>query len=180
MAVKIQLITAVRPGRRLLNRRNGLTFGGKMIKSNGYPAPAELPSGGAMAPHSNDAAAWVSTFRRNIDDMLNIIYHMRENGGCLHEFSPLMDIFETAGHFVIELDLPGFAESDFSTTVDGQSIRVEGVKRHARAETDMSYICLERHFGRFNRTIDIPPDFDPAGMQTVYHRGVLSITLPRR
>ena len=133
-----------------------------------------------MAPQANEAAAWVSIFRRHMDEMLNVIYHMREQGGCLHEYSPLMDIYETAEHFVIELDLAGFAETEFSVATNGQSVRIDGIKRYEKAEPAMSYICLERHFGRFTKTVEIPATFDPAGMQTTYLLGVLSVRIPRR
>ena len=132
-----------------------------------------------MAPQRNDAAAWVSIFRRHMDDMLNIVYHMRQNCNNLHEFSPLMDIYETAEHFVIEIDLPGFAEPDFTVTTDGQAVRIDGVKHHAKAETAMSYICLERHFGRFSRTVEVPAGFAPERLAAEYQRGVLAIKVPR-
>jgi HSP20 family protein len=133
-----------------------------------------------MAPQANEAAAWVSVFRRHMDEMLNVIYQLREQGGSLHEFSPLMDIYETAEHFIVELDLPGFADKDFAATTNGQTLRVDGIKRHEKSESAMSFICLERHFGRFTTTVEIPAAFDPAGMQTVYLRGVLSVKFPRR
>jgi HSP20 family protein len=133
-----------------------------------------------MAPQPNDSAAWISVFRQYMDEMFNHIFHMRDHGGALHEFSPLVDIYESAGHFVIELDLPGSSENDFCVNVAGSSIRIEGFKRHDKSESAMSYICLERHFGRFSRTIEIPPDFEPGCKKAVYERGVLSVRVPKR
>ena len=133
-----------------------------------------------MAIQPNDSAAWISVFRQYMDEMFNHIFHMREQGGGLHDFSPLVDIYEAAGFFVIELDLPGFSENDFCVNVVGSSIRIEGVKKYDKSESAMSYICLERHFGRFSRTIEIPPAFDQGCLKAVYERGVLSIRVPRR
>jgi HSP20 family protein len=132
-----------------------------------------------MSSRQSDSSEWVSVFSRQMDEMMSIVCHMKAQGGNLHEFSPLMDIYETAGHFVIEMDLPGFAEADFSVAVRDQSIRIDGCKRHRKKDSVMSYICLERHFGRFTRTIEVPPEFDPAAMQKTYSRGVLSLHLPR-
>jgi len=133
-----------------------------------------------MAIQPNDSAAWISVFRQYMDEMFNHIFHMREHGGGLHDFSPLVDIYEAEGFFVIELDLPGFSENDFNVNVVGSSIRVEGVKKYDKSESAMSYICLERHFGRFSRTIEIPPAFDQGCLKAVYERGVMSIRVPRR
>lgn len=133
-----------------------------------------------MAPQPNDTAAWISMLRQYMDEMCNYIFHMRDRGGALHEFSPLVDIYESAGYFVIELDLPGSSENDFFVNVIGTTIRIEGFKRHEKSESTMSYICLERHFGRFSRMIEIPPAFDPGSIETVYERGVLSVKVPKR
>jgi HSP20 family protein len=78
------------------------------------------------------------------------------------------------------MDLPGFSESDFTVTVIGSALRIDGVKRQEKAEAAMSYICLERHFGRFSRSIEIPPAFDPGRMQISHARGVLVLTVPQR
>ena len=132
-----------------------------------------------MSSRQSDSSEWVSVFSRHMDEMMSIVCHMKAQGGNLHEFSPLMDIYETAGHFVIEMDLPGFAETDFSVGVSGQTVRIDGWKRHKKKDSALSYICLERHFGRFTRTIEIPLEFNPAAMQKSYSRGVLSLHLPR-
>lgn len=131
-----------------------------------------------MAFQPKDDAAWISVFRQHMDEMFTYIFNMREQYGGGHEFSPLMDIFEAAGSYVIEMDLPGFSEQDFSVTVSGTTVRVEGVKRHEKTDPAMSYICLERHFGRFSRKIEIPAAFDPGKVQSRYKRGVLVITVP--
>jgi len=132
-----------------------------------------------MAFQPKEDTPWMALFRQHMDEMFNDIFTMREQRGC-HEFSPLMDIYESAGSFVIEIDLPGFAESDFTVTAIGSVLRIEGVKRPEKAEAAMSYICLERHYGRFSRLIDIPAAFDPDRVQSCFARGVLVLTVPQR
>lgn len=133
-----------------------------------------------MAFQPKEDTAWIALFRQHMDEMFNEIFSLREQCGGRHEFSPLMDIYESAGSYVIEMDLPGFSESAFTVTVIGSALRIEGVKRHEKTETAMSYICLERHFGRFGRTIEIPPAFDPGRMQIRFGQGVLVLTVPPR
>jgi len=133
-----------------------------------------------MAFQPKEDSAWIAVFRQHMDEMVNDIFTMREQRCGCHEFSPLMDIYESFGSYVIEMDLPGFSEADFSVTVIGSALRVEGVKRHEKTEAAMSYICLERHFGRFSRIIEIPPAFDAEQMQHAYARGVLVLTVPQR
>ncbi len=132
-----------------------------------------------MALPPNDAASWIAILRQQMDDMFNFMVHMKEQRGGHHEFSPQIDVYETSDHFVAEMDLPGFSENDFSVSLVGSAIRVEGLKRLEKIDGTMSYICLERHFGRFSRTIEIPPQFDADAARAKYERGVLFIVIPR-
>lgn len=132
-----------------------------------------------MALQPSDAAAWISIFRQHMDEMFNHIFHMKEFGGGHHEFSPQLDVYETADSHVVEVDLPGFPVSDFAVGITGSSIRIEGVKRQEKTDMAMNYICLERNFGRFSRVIDIPPQFDANAAKAKYERGVLTIISPR-
>jgi len=133
-----------------------------------------------MAFQPKEDTPWIALFRQHMDEMFNDIFNLREQYGGCHEFSPLMDIYESAGSYVIEMDLPGFAESDFTVTAIGSALRIEGVKRPEKTEAAMSYICLERHFGRFSRLIEIPAAFDPGRLQSCFARGVLVLTVPQR
>ena len=132
-----------------------------------------------MALQPNDAAAWISIFRQHMDEMFNYIFHMKEQGGGFHEFSPQLDVYETSDHYVAEIDLPGFSENDFSVSLTGTVIRVEGVKRLEKIDAAMNYICLERHFGRFCRSLEVPSQFDVNRARATYERGVLCISVPR-
>lgn len=132
-----------------------------------------------MALQPSDASAWISIFRQHMDEMFNHIFHMKGLGGGHHEFSPLLDVYETADSHVVEVDLPGFSVSDFAVGIAGSSIRIEGVKRQEKTEMAMNYICLERNFGRFSRAVELPQQFDANGTKAKYERGVLTITSPR-
>jgi HSP20 family protein len=90
-----------------------------------------------------------------------------------------MDVYETADACMIEIDLPGFNGDEFTLTLTGTTLRIEGVKRQDKGECAMSYICLERHYGRFSRALEIPPGFDANGVRARYERGVLTVTVPR-
>ena len=133
-----------------------------------------------MAFQPNDDAAWISIFRQHMDEMFSFMFRTRGQGCGQHEFSPHMDIYESSAHFVIELDLPGFSENDFNVTAAASTLRIEGVKRQEKTDSPLSYICLERHFGRFSRIVQIPVAFDPGRIRTVYERGVLSIRIAKR
>jgi len=130
-----------------------------------------------MAIQPNDDAAWLSLFRQHMDEMFNFMFRMKDEGCRRHEFSPYIDIYESLNQYVIEVDLPGFSENDFTVTAIGSTLRIEGIKRQDKNDPGVSYICLERHFGRFARSLEIPAAFDPGSLQKTFARGVLSIRI---
>lgn len=133
-----------------------------------------------MAFQPSDDAAWLSLLRQQMDEMFTCLFKMKEQGFVNPEFTPHIDIFESSDMFVIEVDLPGFSEDDFSLSINASTLRIEGVKRIDKSAGAMSYICLERHFGRFLRTIEIPAIFNPANRSTEYERGVLTIRIAKK
>lgn len=133
-----------------------------------------------MTIQPNDDAAWLSLLRQHMDEMFNYMFRMKDQGCGQHEFSPYIDIYESLNQYVIEVDLPGFSESDFNITAIGSALRIEGIKRQDKNDAAVSYICLERHFGRFSRYIEIPVIFDPGSLQKTFERGVLSIRIAKK
>ena len=87
-----------------------------------------------MALQPDDTTAWLSVFRQNLDEMFSHFFdRSAQEGGCF-EFSPQLDIYETADLFVIEIDLPGFSENDFTVGVTESNIRIEGIKRQEKPD----------------------------------------------
>jgi HSP20 family protein len=146
-----------------------------MIKSSHVPGVNS--AGGDMTIQPNDDAAWLSLFRQHLDEICSYMFRMRDQGCGQREFSPAIDIYESSNQFVIEVDLPGFSENDFTISVISNTVRIEGVKRQDKNDAAISYICLERHFGRFHRSVEIPAAFDPGALQKSFERGVLTIMI---
>lgn len=133
-----------------------------------------------MKIQPNDDAAWLSLFRQHMDEMFNYMFRIRDQGCGRHEFSPYIDIYESLNQYVIEVDLPGFSENDFSIAYTGSALRIEGIKRQEKYGAAVSYICLERHFGRFSRSVEIPAAFNQGNLQKTFEKGVLSIRIGKK
>jgi len=133
-----------------------------------------------MTIQPNDDAAWLSLLREHMDEMFTYMFRMKDQGCGQHKFSPHIDIYESLNQYVIEVDLPGFSESDFTITAVNSTVRIEGIKRQDKNDAAVNYICLERHFGRFSRSLEIPATFDPGSIQKSFTRGVLSIRIGRK
>ena len=127
-----------------------------------------------------DPLDWLILFRQQINELFTYLSSLEKGESQAEsEHVPLLDIFETAEKFVVEIELPGFDRSDLSLTICCNTLVIEGVKREENKARPASYICLERRFGRFCRTVEIPPGVDIKGIIAHYEKGVLSVAIPR-
>ena len=133
-----------------------------------------------MAVIPKDPLDWLILFRQQINEIFNFLSTM-ETGAHPGESEhvPLVDIFDTVEMFMVEIELPGFHRSDISLTVCCNTLIIEGVKREEAKNRQSTYICLERRFGRFGRTVEIPPGVDLSRTRARYEKGVLSVAIPR-
>lgn len=98
------------------------------------------------------------------------------------QFQPLvpsMDVSETAKEIEITAELPGLEEKDVQLTVADQVLSIRGEKKSEREEKDKDYHMVERSYGSFSRTVELPPGVDPDAIKATMSKGVLKITIPK-
>jgi HSP20 family protein len=133
-----------------------------------------------MAVIPKDPLDWLTLFRQQINEIFSFLSTLEtKEQPSDQEHAPFLDIYETADEFVAEIELPGFERRDLSLSICCNMLVIEGVKREEKKGKRINYICLERNFGRFCRTLEIPPAFDVRGVKARYDRGVLSVSFPR-
>lgn len=122
---------------------------------------------------------WLTLLQLQLDEVLDSV--MRTGHGDRFgesDFVPPVDIYETSDAFAVEFELPGYDETDLSLRLCCNILIVEGIKREETGE-GFSYIRLERQFGRFCRTVEVPPTMDLTAVKAWYRKGVLTVTFPR-
>jgi len=133
-----------------------------------------------MAVIPKDPLDWLTLFRQQINEVFNYLSSIEvKEGYGEHEYIPLVDIFETSGSFVVEIELPGFAAADLSLSICCNMLVVEGMKREEPRSEEVNFICLERRFGRFCRAVEIPPAVDVNRVAAQYEKGVLAVVFPK-
>lgn len=94
-------------------------------------------------------------------------------------FLPPADVNENAGGLVIRLELPGVRENEVAIFVEGETIEVIGEKKRDLGGSNVSYLCLERTFGKFRRTFEVTGCLDMGLVKAVLADGVLVLSIPR-
>ena len=106
---------------------------------------------------------------------------MDENaGGGGGDFTPPMDVVETADAIEVIVDVPGALESSLKVTFRENVLVVSGEKRPARCAHDRAAFHLaERSFGGFARGVRLTSAVDASRATAVLAAGELRVVLPR-
>lgn len=95
-------------------------------------------------------------------------------------WTPCADLCETESRVLIRVELPGVELSDVKVSLQGEAVRIEGVKRSPeRLDKLLCYYCLERRYGRFDRRLRLGTLVNARMAAASLENGILTIELPR-
>jgi HSP20 family protein len=124
-----------------------------------------------------DLMAMQDRMTRLIDETLSRIMKEEVGKGV---WSPPVDILERGNEVVLKMDLPGVSQNEIEVRVEENILIVQGERRFMKEALDESYIQIERPYGTFRRTFNIPRMIDHEGIKASYKEGVLQVVLPKR
>ena len=138
------------------------------------------------APRPVAAASW-DPLRElaGLKDRLNRLFEsaMRRGGtpgaGDLAGWSPAVDLREDANGFVLTAELPGVAREDVRIRLEGRTVVVEGERRAGRQSRGAEILRVERSYGPFARTLELPAGVAARGLTARLRQGVLEVRLPK-
>jgi HSP20 family protein len=93
---------------------------------------------------------------------------------------PAVDVFETEKAIVVRLELAGVRISDLDVTVDGDCLRVSGVRQVASTEGVQRLHQMEIAFGPFERVMRFEVGFERDQVAAHLEDGFLTVTLPKQ
>jgi len=91
---------------------------------------------------------------------------------------PAADVSETKDELVLTFDIPGVAEKDIKLSITGDLLTLRGERRFEAEEKDM-YHRVERVYGRFERSVQLPTMVQGDKVTAKYRDGVLEVKLPK-
>jgi HSP20 family protein len=93
---------------------------------------------------------------------------------------PAADLYETAGEFVIELEVPGFDREELGVKVFDHTLAVTGERAEEAKKKEEETIRLrERLESRFVRRFELPTEVDSEHIKAEYGKGVLIVHVPK-
>jgi len=94
-------------------------------------------------------------------------------------WAPRVDVYETKDDVVLSFELPGVSEKDVNVSITGDLLTVKGERRFEQDLKDESYHRLERIYGKFERTVQLPMPVQGDKVKAIYREGILKVQLPK-
>jgi HSP20 family protein len=101
-----------------------------------------------------------------------------EEFGLFRSVTPAADVFEGESELVVELEVPGFDESELQIDVLDHTLSVKGVREEETEKKEGTLRLHERLEQEFERRFELPAGFDTDGISAKYDKGVLTVRVP--
>lgn len=115
--------------------------------------------------------------RREIDRLFEDTF-ARESGNA---WAPPADIREDRDSLTFELELPGISPERVEVTANQGVLTVRGDKRVEQKDSaeDGRYHRIERTYGAFSRSFQLPQGVDDERIEASFDQGVLTVRIPK-
>jgi HSP20 family protein len=100
-------------------------------------------------------------------------------GTGVRMWAPVVDMQETKDDLILNFELPGIREKDVSLSITGDLLTVRGERAFNRDVKDASYHHVERAYGKFERSVQLPMPVQADKVKASYRDGVLEVKLPK-
>jgi HSP20 family protein len=136
---------------------------------------------------SKDLTEWrpfreVSRLRREMDRLWDDYFGSgrRALRPLQAEFTPAVDVTETAEAVVVKAEVPGMDAKDINISVTGDVLTIKGEKKSEREEKEENHHVVERSYGSFSRSLPLPGAVNLDKIEAKYDKGVLTVTCPKK
>src|SRR5216683_1701662 len=114
---------------------------------------------------------------RAFDDFFRDTGDLRHRRPSGRLWNPAADVYRTGDGWLVKLDLAGVRSDDIQITLDGDLLRVSGLRRDSFCGEGISHYQLEITYSRFEKVIQFPCSIEHAAVTRDYHDGLLILQL---
>ena len=92
---------------------------------------------------------------------------------------PAADMSEDQKEIVVHAEIPGLNIKEIDVSLNGRVLTIQGERKQEREEKDKNYHRIERKYGSFSRSFELPADVDRDKVRATYKDGILTLSLPK-
>lgn len=133
----------------------------------------------SVAGSSNPFMSLQREIDRLFDDFTRGFPSMTVFGNNGSNLLPSIDVSETDKEIEISAELPGLEEKDVQINVADNLLTIRGEKKAEKEEKDKNYRLVERSYGSFERTLELPEGVNADAIKASIAKGVLKVTVPK-
>jgi HSP20 family protein len=141
------------------------------------------PASGGL--HAFDDNIWepLARFRSEFDRMFDDFPGRTLPAGItrrIQSFSgPALEFKDKDSEYELIAEVPGMKAEDIELKVTEGVLRLSGDRKEEKEGKENGFLFSERHYGHFERAIQLPAGVDESKITAKAHDGLLSIHLPK-
>jgi HSP20 family protein len=122
----------------------------------------------------------LGSLRRDMDDLWDRFFGETPLAKTMKaDWNPSVDISETKDNFVVKAELPGLDAKDVNVSISGNILTVKGEKKKEEEEKGEHHHYVERFYGSFQRSFQLPANVKTDKIDAHFDKGVLKVVLPK-
>jgi HSP20 family protein len=137
-----------------------------------------LIPGGSERAVTRPASNPFSALQQEIDQIFEG-FSRGISGLPTRDVMPRMDVSETDNDIEVTAELPGLEEKDIQVNFADNVLTIRGEKKSEREEKEKDYHLVERSYGSFTRTVQLPDGINADAIKAEMSKGVLKVTVPK-
>ena len=95
------------------------------------------------------------------------------------DWLPPVDVLETPKEIIVQAEIPGIDAEAIHISLHGRLLTIRGEKKRDYGMGGDSACRVERRYGTFSRSIEIPLEVNSKEIKATYERGVLKLNMPK-
>lgn len=129
-----------------------------------------------------DPARELDALQGDMNRLFDNFFGRREGAGGDYpsrRWVPAMDLVETEDDLVLRADLPGVKRGDIEIEVKDRVLTISGERRAQHEDKREGFHRVERSFGRFSRSLELPQGISADEVSADFSDGVLEVRIPK-
>jgi HSP20 family protein len=129
---------------------------------------------------------WTSPYRDflNLQEEMNRLFDAFSRGTELQSvtegsWAPAVDIHESKESIVIDAEVPGVDQKDIKVSITDNILTIQGEKKQQKTVEEENFHRVERFYGTFSRSFNLPAGVKADQIKASFKDGVLKIILPK-
>ena len=96
-------------------------------------------------------------------------------GNATGNWTPHTDVYVNESGLVIKVELAGMKSDSLEIIVEGQRLRISGVRPDCCRGPHCNFLVMEINYGPFETVLDLPAGYELARAKAIYVNGFLRI-----